>query len=162
VSISSKTSVAVSSASARTCRIASATRLSSPPDGDAGERPGRLAGVRGEAEHDLVDPARVEGERVPVDLHGRLVVLRRPATEPDLEHTGREPELDEDRVDCAAESRRRRTTRRREIRRGRGDLAEQPCVVRLAHGALVVEARSRSASAAARSPWAMTAASSSP
>ena len=66
---------------------------------DPGERPRRLAGVRGEQEDDLVDAGRVERDRVAVELDRGLVLVGRPAPERDLEDARREPELDQDRAD---------------------------------------------------------------
>ena len=73
--------------------IARATRLSSPPDAiRASGRAGSPA-FGAKPEDDLVDPARVERDRVAVDLDRRLVASagRRPSA--DLEHAGREAEL---------------------------------------------------------------------
>ena len=80
VSISSKTSVGrlVDLGEDLLDRERDATQLAAR--GDPGERPGRLAGVRREQEHDLVDAARVEGDGVAIDLDRRLVAagVRRP------------------------------------------------------------------------------------
>ena len=109
--------------------------------GDPGQRPGRLARVRGEAIDDLVDAARIERDRVAVELDRRLVRGGRPPAERDLEDAGREAELD---AATAADRRRssacagRRPGDRQGRRRG-GDLRQQPRVLALAPGALVVE-----------------------
>ena len=100
VSTSSKTSVGVSSASARTCLIASATRDSSPPE--AIRASGRAGSPEFGAsdEHDLVDAGRVERDarrrraRPPARPVGR-----RRAAERDVEHAVREAERDEHRAD---------------------------------------------------------------
>ena len=93
--------------------MARATRDSSPPDAIFAERPRRLAGVRGESIHDLVDAGRIEGDRIAIDLDGRLAGARRAATDRHFEDVGRETQLLEDLPDGRAEASRRGPTRRR-------------------------------------------------
>ena len=131
--------------------------------GDPGERPGRLAGVRGEAVDDLVGAAGIERDRVAVELDRGLVRARRAPPERDLEHAGREAELDQHLADG----------RRQGVPAGsagggqpRGRAATSASSARVL-APRVGRARrrgraSRSSSAAARSPWAMTSASPSP
>ena len=165
VSTSSKTSVGVSSASARTCLIASATRDSSPPDAIRASGRAGSPGFGASRKTTWSTPDGIERDRVAVELDRRLVGGRRAPPERDLEHAGREPELRE----RLADGRRRGAAAGRPAcaRTGRGrrgrDLGQQPRRRRRSRRARSSSRpRRRSTSAAARSPWAMTAASSSP
>ena len=51
------------------------------PGGDVGQRPGRLAGVRGEPEHGLVDPGRIERDRVTIELDRGLICAGGPPSD---------------------------------------------------------------------------------
>ena len=120
--------------------------------GDPGQRPGRLAGVRGEAIDDLVEPARVERDRVAVDLDRRLrrgrptrrptATSNTPAGNPSSTRTAstRRPGTSPPRVAC-----------RRQRRAGRRDLGQadaRPRAWRRARSSS--SPRSRSASAGRR------------
>ena len=130
---------------------------------DARERPGRLAGVRGEAIDDLVGADGVEGDRVAVDLDGGFVVgppdgargrprRRRPGTRARPVPRRRPPR------EPSPRSGARRTGRSRRPRLPRAGAASS----RSRRARSSSRPRSRSSSGAARSPWAMTSASSSP
>ena len=129
--------------------------------GDLREGARRLARVGREPEDDLVGAGGVEGDRVAVELDRRLVGpaaagRRRPRTRRPGSRGCAAPRRG------AAEPLGRARRARDSVRGGERDHGEQPRVVGLAPGALAGQALRRSISAAARSPCAMTAASSSP
>ena len=162
-STSSKTSVGVSSASARTCLIARATRDISPPDAILRQRSGRFAGIRGEDEHDEIRTGRIERDRVAIEFDRGFVRAGRAATERHVEDAGRgtrvRPARSRPQRPAPWPSRPGPPTAPRQPsprRRGAGHRPRRVVRVRPPDRGVV---RPR---AAARSPWAMTAASSSP
>ena len=107
--------------------------------GDPRERPGGLAGVRGETVDDLVGAAGIERDRIAVELDRGLVRSGDPTPERDLEDIGRKPELLEDESDRTLERVAGGASRLRQgHRRGRHAL-EQDRVLALAAGAFRVE-----------------------
>ena len=132
VSTSSKTSVGVSSAAARTCLIARATRLISPPEAILRERPRRLAGIRGEPDRrprrcPIASNARASP---PISTAGSSATGR-PPPEDDFEHAGREAELLEDAADLVGQPAGRLRSGVGELLAGHGDRDEQPRLLRL-------------------------------
>ena len=131
---------------------------------DPRERPGRLARVRGEAVDDLVGAARVERDGVAIELD-RGLVRRRPRRRPSAtsKTPAGKPSSSSTSPTAVGERVAGRPSRLRQgagRRRDRGRAAPRP---RARAGRAPRRGRaSRSSSAAARSPWAMTSASSSP
>ena len=120
--------------------IASATRLSSPPEAIFASERARLAGVRREPEDDLVGPGGVERDRVAVELHRRLVLVRGPAPHVDGEGAGSEAEAPQRLVGRGSQPLGGGSPARRQLGRGERDLGEQPLVIGLAATALALEA----------------------
>ena len=106
---------------------------------DPGQRPGRLARVRGETIDDLVDAARIERDRVAVELDRRLVPSGHPPAEPDLEDAGREAKVAQDVTDRGGQRGAGRGPGGRKGRRRGSDLVEQRRILALAPGTLRVE-----------------------
>ena len=73
---------------------------------DLCQRPGRLAGIRCQLERHFVDPGRIEGHRVAVDLDRGFVGQGRPPADRDLEDIGPEAKSFERLTDRGAQSRR--------------------------------------------------------
>jgi hypothetical protein len=101
---------------------------------------GRLAGVRGEPEHDLVDPGRIERHGVAIELDRGLVRARRSSSDLDVERVGPEAERPKGVVDRAGQSSARLPPSHRQRPGGSRHGLEEPGIVGLARSALVGQA----------------------
>ena len=163
VSTSSKTSVGVSSTSARTCLIASATRLISPPEAILASGRGGSPEFGASMNTTRSTPLASNASASPSSSTAGSSSSAGSPPQGDVEHAVREAERHEHGPDVVGERPCRRRPGDRQCRRGERHLAPGAARPRRRRASRSVSSpRSRSASARARSPWAITAASSSP